>query len=247
MEGQEEVAKVDTYVHHFVEKPESEWPHAWGLNICPYDCDSFEEPLRSKMGSFLNHVARIMGPDCYVYPLKYLHVTVGPPALFTSTPIKDEADQKLMEQEWVARLQALVAEKRLPPRFTLFYRKMRLSEAAGFFLVRDEPAGSVERIRDVLREVSASVTRDYPDKKFPEIHCPNIVHTTFLRFIRKVDMKDMRMRFQQVEKDWGDEEYQIQVDSLVLIRESRPYMHQNNREQTLLKIHLRPAQQNEEM
>ena len=130
------------------------------------------------------------------------------------------------EEAWRTRVAAWASDD-FPAAFQVEYGEMRLSEAAGFFLVCD-PSNSIARIRDKLREISEQVRALHP--RFEPIRCPGIVHSTFLRYesASQMDEAGVRQRFERLQAAWGSGTVAVSCRTLVYIREVRPYLHQDN-------------------
>jgi hypothetical protein len=218
---QEAFFKVDPYI---VQDP---LPPVWGTNFLPYLIgrlgEAFEERYR-RMQVCSEEVLR--GTGLRMYPLSALHITIGPPSLFTTGALPLEL-RATFEEEWHTRIAAWAASPEFPAAFEVEYGEMRLSVAAGFFLVRDA-SDSVGRIRAKLREIAAEVNATNP--QFPALRCPDIVHSTFLRYERapEVGETEVRARFDRLRESWGSGTVAVPCRELVYIREVRPYLHQDN-------------------
>lgn len=211
----------------------------WGLNVMAYPLGStghhFAEIYRSLMLE-----GRKLFPWAHLYDTCHLHITLGPPSLFTRhTAPLDESLRLQFESLWVAKLadwakSAGAGWPRSRP-LVLRYSKMRLDKAAAIFLI-DDSDGVVANIRLGLQRISDEICA--MNSQFPAVTLPNIVHTTFLRFHTQPDVPDEELdrRFGLLRQMWeaaGEEATTIKAEKLVLIREVRPYLHNQPEGQVL--------------
>jgi hypothetical protein len=96
-----------------------------------------------------------------------------------------------------------------------------LSKAAGYFCFNDED-NRIENLRQSIRDICV------PEPGQSSIHVPNIVHTSFLRFIKKPkDPKKFEEKFHRICEELLEKTKKIsfEIDEICLAFETRPYMH----------------------
>lgn len=219
-------------------------PDTWGLNASAHAL--LPPALREPYQQFAEQLSKsIEGSGAYVYPYEYLHITASSPAPFTHTTISgaeqiefESAILQAMRDECIptsalglqptddSTASACRGYSAWPSsQFPLIYENPRLESAAGIFFVTD-PEKGVERVRQCLKRVyEHPAVAAWASKA--QWRTPGIVHSTFLRFGSAPDPDitddDIASRFQDAAKTWSP--VTVVADSLVLVREIKPYMH----------------------
>ncbi|CAF1387815.1 unnamed protein product [Rotaria sordida] len=94
-------------------------------------------------------------------------------------------------------------------------------KSAGYFQYKDEN-NSIEYLRQLIRDICI------PENGQPSLQIPNIVHTSFLRFIKKPnDPIKFEEKFHRICKELLEKTNEIcfDIDEICLALEARPYMH----------------------
>ena len=153
----------------------------------------------------------------YLYPIAYLHITIS--TFYNFKHSKPQFPERCLEY-WKERFTQLKqTSKNKPIRLSL--EAIQLSKAAGFFLYKDEQH-AVDDLRQSIRTICV------PEEGQPPLHVPNIVHTSFLRFIKKpVDPGQFEEKFHRICKKSFEQigEFFLEFDEVCLAFESQPYMH----------------------
>lgn len=167
--------------------------------------------------------AKHLFPWAYFYPRRFLHITVGPPCLFTSEPLMREELRDDFESAWKEKLSASAALREIK-RFQLGYGRIQVDKTAGIFLVEDS-SESITKIRAILKDISDEIQQR--NSEYPAIRIPSIVHSTFLRFVEEpnVNEAEMEERIKSLQEFWN-ETIIVEAQELVFIREVNPYLHQ---------------------
>ena len=230
---------MEVRLDRFVEAIEAgQAPDVYGVNIMAYPLGQLGDEFAARYDKLRTRAEEIF-PYCYVYPREYLHITVGPPAMFTPECglEKDSAAQAAFEAAWRDALRAHVAEHpdSWPTRFQLGYKTMRLDDTAGIFLV-DDPSGGVAAIRRILKAVDEQVAAKHPG--WPRLRIPGIVHSTFLRFRSTPNdtAAERQRKMEELRRVWGEEPVMVEAERLVMIREVKPYLHQERCDRELIVL-----------
>lgn len=73
--------KVDAFCKHLKAGEQIE---VWGTNFLAFPIGQFPEAFKERYERTRAEFQKVMnGSGLYMYPLEYLHITLGPPALFT--------------------------------------------------------------------------------------------------------------------------------------------------------------------
>lgn len=193
----------------------------FGLIICaifhqpkPMEFQNFYRRLIDRFEKSFNDDEKL---SVYLYPIDYLHITVSTLVSFLTTTV--ESPEKSLEY-WKNSFKQLKTNSR-QQKITLKIEKIELSSAAGFFQFKDETNG-IEWLRTKIRDCCL------PEDSFGKLHIPNIVHTTFLRFIKQPeDSERFLQKFSQISDEFLTQTNTIvfDIDEVCLALESHPYMH----------------------
>mmetsp|Transcript_24480 Transcript_24480/g.45795 ORF Transcript_24480/g.45795 Transcript_24480/m.45795 type:complete len:250 (-) Transcript_24480:78-827(-) len=188
--------------------------------------------LKEQYESFRKEVAEAAGEDClYIYPYHALHCTVASLCKFTckfgSDLAKDKSRQGEVVKAWQTAVDnAFSSPKMIRKPINVTVNKPQLPGTVGIIMI-DNPDKEVFAIRDLLREACKDpVLQKYNVRtEIPETtHFPNIVHSSFARFIRAPkDEKKLRAAFASVAEKWKP--IQAQIKQIHLTTETTPYMH----------------------
>ncbi len=197
---------------------------AWPLVRCEeggaallVEYDRFCRRLEAAILAFL--------PRCaLVYPPHALHCTVATLSSFIpSDAIAGEVSTADREAAGLEIIDRARSDPEWPSTGPLYLTvdKPTLSDTfVGFFFNQDSPL--ITAARACLQR--ASVNSPFA----ASIKMPGIVHSTFLRFAAAVDSNTeesaaFREAFEKIAADWTP--IRVRVNSIDLVRESRPYMH----------------------
>lgn len=153
----------------------------------------------------------------YLYPIDYLHITITTLYSFKHDP--PQSSEKCL-QYWKERFHQLKQTSKNRS-IVLTLDSINLSKAAGYFLYKDE-AGAMENLRQSIREICR------PEKGQPELMIPSIVHTSFLRFVKKPEESNkFEEKFHRISREIFSKTKEIlfEIDEICLALESRAYMH----------------------
>jgi hypothetical protein len=210
-------------------------PESWGLNINV--ASPPPEELRVPYEALCTRLAGAMrGSGAYLYPFRFLHVTVASPAPFTACDVPHPAERAALERGWAQALRdACVPDEGYPSApFPLVFARVSLSRAAAIFEVED-PTGAIEHCRRIVRGCEeAPPLADLDEGGLAGgllarsgFKVPGIIHATFLRFAAPadagVDDDAIQRSFNAVAATWVP--VTVVCDRLLLVRETVPYMH----------------------
>jgi hypothetical protein len=153
----------------------------------------------------------------YIYPIPHLHITIG--TLYNFKHAWPESPEKCL-QYWKECFKRLKQTSKNQS-FRLILDTINLSKAAGFFQFKDETNG-IGNIRQSIREICK------PEDGQPAISVPNIVHSSFLRFIKKPqDPEKFEEKFHRIANEILAKTNTIsfEINEICLAFEARPYMH----------------------
>lgn len=221
-EGPTFTFKVDSFCQRFPE----EIP-VWGTNFLAFPIGKFSPEFQKQYDALVEASKTLLeGCSVYMYPRQYLHITLGPPALFLHENAVSVEKRGHFERLWHEKVEEATKRDDWPQVFELHYKEMRLEAAAAFFVVEDR-SGSISTVRTILKRLSEEIVSQHPD--FPQIRIPNIIHTTFLRFMKAplVSEEEVRVRFGKLQAFWK-EPIAVKCEKMVHMREVRPYLHQDN-------------------
>lgn len=153
----------------------------------------------------------------YLYPLAHLHITIT-----TLYNFKDEppASSEKCLKYWKERFTKL-KETSKNKSIMLTLDSIKLSKAAGYFQFKDDN-DAVGQIRKSIRDICV------PEATEPSLNIPNIVHTSFLRFTKKLnDPGQLEEKFHRICREIFEKtnEIRFDIDEICLAFEARPYMH----------------------
>ena len=210
--------EADALIDRIVRKQVDE---TFGLIICAL----FHQPKPTRFADFYHKLIRQLQNSftedelqaVYLYPIAHLHITISTLYNFKHPP---PAAPEQCLQHWKDCFAKLKQRSQNKP-ILLQLDAIQLSKAAGFLQFRDE-LDAVGSLRRSIVEICV------PEDGQPPLHLPNIVHTSFLRFVRKpaepalFEEKFHRVCRQVLEKA-GD--IRLEFDEICLALESRSYMH----------------------
>ena len=153
----------------------------------------------------------------YLYPIANLHITIA--TLYSFKDPKPESPEKCL-QYWKERFDQLKKTSKNRS-IVLTLDSIQLSRAAGYFQFKDERNG-IENLRKSIREICK------PDDGQPLLTIPGIIHTSFLRFIKKPqDPGKFEDKFHRICQEIFAKikDISFDIDEVCLALESQPYMH----------------------
>jgi hypothetical protein len=153
----------------------------------------------------------------YIYPIAHLHITIS--TLFNFKDPWPESPEKCLQywKECFIKLKQTSKNQSI----VLTCDTIRLSKAAGYFQFKDKNNG-IENLRQSIRDICI------PEEGQPSLIIPNIIHTTFVRFIKKPnDPIKFEEKFHRICKEMLKKinEIRLEVDEVCLAFEAHPYMH----------------------
>lgn len=153
----------------------------------------------------------------YIYPIAYLHITIATLHSFKNAWPQSPENSVTY---WKERFQRLKNTARQGS-FSLTLNTIELSAAAGYFQFQD-PSNGMGVFRRAIEE------HCQPEPNGAKLHVPNIVHTSFLRFVKKLAQPaQFAEKFHRICKEvFADSaEIRLEIDQACLAYESHPYMH----------------------
>ena len=161
----------------------------------------------------------------YIYPIAHLHITIA--TLISFKHLRPESPDECTRY-WRACFEKLKQTSQNKS-IVLTLASIELSVAAGYFQFNDATNG-FGRLRQSIRE------RCVPAEGQAPLNIPNIVHTSFLRFIKKPkEPRQLEEKFHRIARECF-EPIRLDVDELCLALESRPYMHIDCDESHVLEV-----------
>ena len=153
----------------------------------------------------------------YIYPIAHLHITI---ATLHSFKNAWPPSAEISLAYWKERFTRL---KNAPHQgsFSLTLNTIELSPAAGYFQFQDHSNG-MGLLRRAIEE------HCQPEMGEPKLHVPNIVHSSFLRFVKKLSQPaQFEEKFVRICKEVLANAADIRLDikEVCLAYESHPYMH----------------------
>lgn len=175
-------------------------------------------------------LAPLVADGAYVYDVPFLHVTTASLLAFpeATRAYRTPEAQAEVERAIVAAMEReCTAEQGFPTRaFPLVYESVSLGDRAAILRLAD-PTGSVAAIRSCVARLRADPELERLGVFDPEhgnFKIPNIVHSTFLRFVAEPrDPAAFRARFDDVAQRWTP--VTVWATSIAAVRESVPFMH----------------------
>jgi hypothetical protein len=199
----------------------NEKKETFGLIICAL----FHQPKPISFANFYHELIQQLQNNftddekqsIYLYPIAHLHITIT--TLYSFKHIWPESPEKCLKywKECFTKLKQTSKNQSI----ILILDTIRLSKAAGYFQFKDED-NRIENLRQSIREICK------PEDGQPELNIPNIVHTSFVRFIKKPnDPIKFEEKFHRICKEIFDKtnEIRLEIDEVCLAYEARPYMH----------------------
>lgn len=153
----------------------------------------------------------------YLYPIDYLHITV---TTFVNFKYPKPESPQLVLNYWKDAFEQLKKTSRHRT-IHLVLETIELSNAAGFFQYRDDNKG-IEYLRQSIKE------HCQPENEQTKLHVPNIIHTTFLRFVQPLaDPQAFHEKFHRISHQLIEQTplVSFDIDEVCLALESHPYMH----------------------
>ena len=210
--------EADSFVEHIARDEKKE---TFGLIICAL----FHQPKPPQFTAFYHQVLEQLRAkfnddekqSVYFYPIAHLHITVAIILNFKySSP---QSPEKCLRhwKECFKKLKQYSTKKSI----TLTLDSINLSKAAGYFEFRDDDHG-IEHLRQLIRDICI------PEDGEPSLHIPNIVHTSFMRFIKKPnDPIKFEEKFHLLCEEILGKTNKIycEIDEVCLAFEDHPYMH----------------------
>jgi hypothetical protein len=210
--------EIDPLIEQISRKEAKE---TFGLIICAL----FHQPKPAQFADFYHELIHQLQTNfnddekqsIYLYPIAHLHITIT--TLFSFKHAWPESPEKCLKywKECFTKLKQTSKKNSI----ILTLDSICLSSAAGYFQYNDENNG-IENIRQSIRNICV------PEDHQPSLHIPNIVHTSFVRFIKKPnDPIGFEEKFHRICKELFDKrkEIRFEIDEVCLAFESRPYMH----------------------
>jgi hypothetical protein len=199
----------------------NEKKETFGLIICAL----FHQPKPIEFADFYHQLIQNLQNNftddekqsIYLYPIAHLHITIT--TLFSFKHPWPESPEKCL-QHWKDCFTQLKQTSKKKS-FILTLNAIHLSNAAGYFQFKDEN-NAIENLRQSIRTICI------PEDGQPLLNIPNIVHTSFLRFIKKPnDPIKFEEKFHRICKEIFDKtnEIHFDIDEICLAFETRPYMH----------------------
>ena len=206
----------------------------WGLNFNAFGTQDCGDEFIKQYNEWRDFaVEKMKDCGCHIYPPQHIHITVGTPFLFKDT-LDDHEKRTTLERLWKEKTEQYFKKNGSLKPFELFYEEMSIDKTAGIFLVKDD-SGGVSKLREMLREIETEIRAEYDI--LPPMKIPNIVHSTFLRFVEQpsVSAEIVKERFEEIKKAFKP--LKIRAKSFILIREIVPYQHDPELDKnTIMKI-----------
>jgi hypothetical protein len=188
-------------------------------------CGLFHQPKPIQLADFYHQLIQQLQNNfdddekqsVYLYPIAHLHITIS--TLYNFKHPWPQSPDKCLQywKECFTKLKQTSKNKSI----ILTLDAIHLSKAAGYFQFKDQNNG-IEYIRQSIRDICIPKDGQAP------LHIPNIVHTSFVRFIKKPnDPIKFEEKFHRICKAIFDKTNGIsfEIDEICLAFESRPYMH----------------------
>ncbi|UJR36707.1 hypothetical protein I4U23_029424 [Adineta vaga] len=221
--------ETDVLIEQIVRKEPQE---TFGLIICAL----FHQPKPIRFADFYHKLIQELynnftddeKQSIYLYPLAYLHITIT--TLYNFKHPWPESPEKCLQywKECFKNLKQTSKNKSI----CLTLDTIQLSKAAGFFYYKDEHH-AMENLRQTIQNICI------PENGQPALHIPNIVHTSFLRFVKKLnDPVQFEKKFHRICKEIFEQtgEIRLEIEEICLAFESQPYMHIDCDESHVLDI-----------
>lgn len=198
-----------------------ETDETFGLIICALFHQRKPLPFRDFYHQLIDQLRTNLTEDerqsIYLYPIEYLHITIC--TLYSFKDPQPESPDRCLQywKECFNHLKRISTNRSI----VLTMDSIKLSKAAGYFLFKDE-ACAFDNLRQSIREICQ------PQQGQPDLLIPGIVHTTFLRFIKKPDDgKIFEEKFHRICREVlvKTKEISFEIDEICLALESRAYMH----------------------
>eukprot|EP01137_Pigoraptor_chileana_P032252 Opistho-2@21340 len=215
-----------------------ERPHVWGITLTALwpAPEAFQEAYAAFRAALVERLGDA-GKSAYVYPQDALHVTVATLVSFRDSPLSRPSTtdaQQAMElrnrtiEAWRTALSnafSVPIFDQAP--FEVEIGRPILSPAAGYFSMSDV-AGGISTIRDLVRRATSDPVFQTSGCPQPaekgNLSIPNIVHSTFLRFVSEPSDSDgFRKAFAECAEKWVP--MRALVTGVTLTLEDAPFMH----------------------
>lgn len=203
----------------------------WGWALHPDVSENYDELLRA--------TAAVSDGSLYTYPKFATHVTVATLSSFRKPDaaranISAEVDAALISA-WGDALVVAIDDSNESP-FDLEAYRIEISPGAAFLHFKD-PNGSIARLRSLVEKVRdhdphlEALDRQLEGRVRSSVHIPDIVHTSFARFVKADHSGDgtgddnLISKFDKMASKFAP--FTIRIQKLTLADESTPYMHQD--------------------
>ena len=210
--------EADSHVQDIARNEKKE---TFGLIICAL----FHQPKPIYFVDFYNQLIEQLQNNlnddekqsAYLYPIAHLHITIT--TLYNFKHAWPESPEKCLKywKECFNKLKQTSNKKSI----IVTLNAIHLSKAAGYFQFTDENNG-IDNLRQSIRDVCIPQGGQAP------LHVPSIVHTSFVRFIKKPnDPIKFEEKFHRICKEVlaKTNEIRFEIDEVCLAFESFPYMH----------------------
>ncbi|CAF0807363.1 unnamed protein product [Rotaria sp. Silwood1] len=210
--------EVDPLIVQIARKEKKE---TFGLIICAL----FHQPKPIQFAHFYHQLIEQLEANfnedekqsIYIYPIAHLHITIS--TLYNFKDEYPQSPEKCLKywKECFIKLKQTTKKKSI----ILTLDSIHLSKDAGYFQYKDENNG-MEYLRQLIHNICI------PEDGKPPLKIPNIVHTSFLRFIKKPnDPIKFEEKFHRIchELLKKTNEIRFDIDEICLAFEARPYMH----------------------
>ena len=210
--------EADPLVGQIVRKETKE---TFGLIICAL----FHQPKPTHFANFYHQLIEQLQQNLtederqsvYLYPIDYLHITIS--ILYSFKDAQHPLPDKCIEY-WKERFEQL-KQTSTNRSIVLTLESINLSKAAGYFLYKDS-GNAMENLRQSIRDVCR------PEQGQPDLTIPGIIHTSFLRFVKKPqESSRLEEKFHRICREMlsKTKEISLEIDEICLALESRAYMH----------------------
>lgn len=240
----------------------------WGWAVPGHYADADGDAAAEGYEAARSSTANVSGTCLYTYPSHATHITVATLSSFkkedaprSGLPPKVDAT---FTEAWAAALRNILADQPVPE-FELEAYRLELSAGAAFIHFKD-PSGSMNTLRELVakaRDEDPELARLADGEKGfgvlgggsgdggavpglrSSVHLPDIVHSSYARFISTPDDgvggdAALQRRFEE-EAAATFKPFKVQIRSLTLANEAAPYMHQTCEEGTVASYSLSSA------
>lgn len=166
----------------------------------------------------------------YLYPFEHLHLTVATLSNFKHSGLYNtDTRKKTLEtcEKMFDDLGKRIGEENQKTNNFLQITDFRVTNGAGIILYKDS--------KEIIQKVRDAITATITSEILPTLFIPNIIHTTFFRYIKAPtnsfinELKDV-LSFHFSKSIWRAS---LELAYVCLIAETKPYMHVN--EEAIIK------------